>query len=79
VYEKHVAPHEQNLPRTMLQGLQRVCASDKYATMSTETVLQYNWKRLPCTVHRVPKDYMTGTVSMTIRKYSPFRGILKLK
>jgi hypothetical protein len=77
VYENHVAPYESTLPTTMLQGLERVCASDKYATMSTETVVLRDWIQLPCAVYRVPKDSIAGAVSMAIRKRSPFLGILK--
>jgi hypothetical protein len=79
VYKQNIAPYEDSLPRTVLQGLEMVCAKDKYVTMSSETVVLSNWKQLPCTVQRVPNDYMAGAVSMAIRKYSPFREILKLR
>jgi hypothetical protein len=79
VYEKCIAPHEPTLPETMLEGLQWLCTRDKYATMSTERFVLSNWNQLPCTAHRVPKAYMTVTISMVIQKNSPFLGILKQK
>ncbi|XP_069683258.1 probable glutamate receptor [Periplaneta americana] len=78
IYRKMIAPHESTLPKSITEGLHRVCARRKVATVNFESFLSSNIRKLNCTLQRVPHAFMAASKSMATRKNSPYRGILKV-
>ena len=76
IYHKQIAPHESDLPTSMLEGLKRVCSRHNYATMSYEKTAWLAFSQLNCRSHEVPKAFVAVSKSMALQKGSPYRVIL---
>lgn len=77
IYDKKIAPHESDLPTSMLEGLQRVCFRHNYPTMSYEKTAWLAYGQLNCRLQEVPKASVAVTKSLVLQKGIPYRGILK--
>jgi len=76
IYGKQIAPHETDLPTSMLLVLKRVCCRQNYATMSYEKTACLAFGQLNCRLQEVPKAFVAVSKSMTLQKGSPYSGIL---
>ena len=77
IYNKQIAPHEPDLPTSMLEVLKRVCSRQNYARMSYEKSAWLAFSQLNCRSHEVPKAFVAVSKSMALQKGRPYRRILK--
>lgn len=76
VYRKLIYPGINNLPSSDSEGLQRICRTEKYSYVISQTTLRGLARSIPCNIVGVPQAYYTITASMIISKSSPYRRIL---
>jgi hypothetical protein len=77
IYDKQIAPHKSDLPTSMLEGLQRVCLRQSYASMSYEKTISLTFGQLKCRIQKVPKAFIAVRKSLALQKRSPYMGIFK--
>jgi hypothetical protein len=76
VYRKLIHPGINNLPSSDSEGLQRICRTEKYSYVISQTTLRGLARSIPCNIVGVSQAYYTITASMIISKSSPYRRIL---
>jgi hypothetical protein len=79
IYKKLIAPQEDGLPKSVLDGLQRMCTHDKQAYFSSLHGVMALLSNLSCSPVLVPRAYVPGTIAMSIARNSPFWGLFKYK
>jgi hypothetical protein len=78
IYDMQIAPHESDLPTSMLEGLKRFCSRHNYTTMSYEKKNAWlAFGQLNCRLHEVPKAYVAVSKSMALQKGSSYWALLK--
>jgi hypothetical protein len=77
LYQKLIAPHEDDLPMSVQEGLQRVCSRNRQAYFASQHAVTTLLSNLSCAPVFVPRAYVPGTISMSIAKNSPFQGLFK--
>jgi hypothetical protein len=79
LYYKWLA-RKNNFHNNALEGFRHLCAQDKYALVTSDMLLmRLQTDEVPCNVQKVPQTTIPGTVSMAIRKKSPYRILLNHK
>jgi hypothetical protein len=79
IYQKLIAPHENALPQSVLEGLQKVCSGHKHAYFASQHGVMALLRNLSCSPVVVPQVYIPGTIAMSIAKNSPYRDLFKYK
>jgi hypothetical protein len=79
IYQKLIAPQEDALPKSVLEGLQGMCSHDKQAYFASLHGVMALLGNLSCSPIFVPRAYVPGTIAMSIARNSPFRGLFKHK
>lgn len=81
LYKRELEPRLDTLPMKSLEGFSRVCADPKYTFL--ESVLYYtvlkSQRLIPCDVIVVPETQKRESVSMAIKKGSPYTGFFNYK
>jgi hypothetical protein len=80
LYYKWLARNEDNFHDNALEGFTLLCEQDTYALVTSDMWL----KRLrtgdvPCNVQKVPHTTIPGSVSIALRKKSPYRILFNHK
>jgi hypothetical protein len=73
VYQKLIEPNINDLPKSTMEGFQRICEDRNYAFAIEE--LSANNNRLTCEVMAVPYAFLRIPTSMIISKKSPYRRL----
>jgi hypothetical protein len=79
VYRKLIHPGVENLPSSDSEGLQRICRTEKYSYVISQTTLRGLARSIPCNIVGVPQAYYSITASMIISKSSPYRRIFSFQ
>jgi len=79
IYEKLIAPHEDQLGFHDLFGLPLVCSEKKYAHLVSAYMLMIRMNRINCSFTLIPQAYYPGMYTIALAKNSPYRGILNFK
>ncbi|PNF14715.1 hypothetical protein B7P43_G09343 [Cryptotermes secundus] len=79
VYAKLIAPEEDHLPISIEEGMQRVCDIDNYAFMTTLEVALGLQNKITCKLSSVLGASIPESLTMTIAKRSPYRGLINYK
>jgi hypothetical protein len=76
VYKKLIAPFENDLPATPLEGLRRVCAFKKYAYIGGSTLSTDTAGTLPCYLVPLPGTSYRDPWAFITTKNSPYKRII---
>ncbi|XP_066991911.2 glutamate receptor ionotropic, kainate glr-3 [Anabrus simplex] len=79
IYHKLIAPAEDDLPKTQIEGLNMICSRPQYSYFATEDVIKPSVKNLPCKVVKVPRTALSAALGLLHPKRSPYRGIIAYK
>jgi hypothetical protein len=75
VYVTLVEPQRDSLPRSTVQGLNRLCSQVKYSFVCSKIMARGLIHDLPCRVVEIPEMSYRITLSMAISKLSPYRRL----
>jgi hypothetical protein len=75
VYVTLVEPKRDSLPRSTVEGLNRLCSQTKYSFVCSKIMARGIINDLPCRVVEIPEMSYRITVSMAISKPSPYRRL----
>jgi hypothetical protein len=79
LYHKWLARKE-NFHDNALEGFRHLCAQDKYALVTSDMwLMRLEPDDVPCNVQKVPHTTIPGSVSMALRKKSPYRILFNHK
>jgi hypothetical protein len=73
VYRKFIQPNINDLPKSTMEGFQRICDDSNYAFAVEELLATSN--RLNCEVIAVPCAFIRIPTAMIINKKSPYRKL----
>jgi hypothetical protein len=63
-----------------LEGFRHLCVQDKYALVTSDMwLMRLEPDDVPCNVQKVPHTIIPGSVSMALRKKSPYRILFNHK
>jgi hypothetical protein len=79
IYERLIAPHENTLTDSDIDGLRRLCYDKKYAHMTTDYNLLKEGYRPNCSVSMIPRALFFGFIAIVIEKKSPYLGLFNYK
>jgi hypothetical protein len=74
VYKKLIAPFKNEMPKSFLDGLRRVCAEEKYAFLSTKILATYfSWLE-SCQLVPLSEPSFLYSSAFIISKNSSYKG-----
>jgi hypothetical protein len=76
VYKKLMEPIKQQMVRSKLEGLQRICTEEHMAFAVVETGLDSLRGQLGCEILRLPATAFPAVVAMAVTKGNPYKRIL---
>jgi hypothetical protein len=79
IYEKLIAPHEDQFESHDSLALSLICSDKKYAHLVSVYLLLIKSNRPYCSFTLIPRAYYPGMYTITIAKKSPYRGIFNFK
>jgi hypothetical protein len=80
LYYKQLAKRKDRFHDNALEGFVRLCAEDKYALVTSDMwLMRLETGEVPCNVQKVPHTTIPGSVSMALRKGSPYRILFNYK
>ena len=80
LYYKWLARKEDNFHDNALEGFRHLCAQDNYALFTSDMwLMRLQTDDIPCNVQKVPHTTIRGSVSMVLRKKSPYRILFNHK
>ena len=79
IYEKLIAPHEDQLELYDTFGLSLICSEKKYAHLVSAYILMIPMNHINCSFSLIPRAYYPGMYTIALAKNSPYRGILNFK
>jgi hypothetical protein len=79
IYQKLIAPHEDDFIPFDTYGLGQICSEKKYAHFGSLYMLFLPFNRPNCSFILVPRAYYPGMFTIATAKRSPFHGILNFK
>jgi hypothetical protein len=75
IYEKFLAPNIKSLPKSPMDGLQKVCDESRYAIAIDSFDVRQNARKLTCELLPVPHAYFWVPASFIINKKSPYKEL----
>jgi hypothetical protein len=80
LYYKWLATKSDRFHNNALEGFTRLCAEDKYALATSDMwLMRLQTSDVPCNIQKVPHTTIPGSVSMVLRKKSPYRILFNHK
>jgi hypothetical protein len=80
LYQTLIARKEDHFHDNALEGFLRVCAEDRYALVTSDMwLMRLRTEDVPCNIDKVPHTTIPGSVSMALKKWSPYRNIFNHK
>jgi hypothetical protein len=79
VYKKLIEPEMGNLPKTIEDGLRRMCRNKKMAYFVTNIAMKIAHNKKTCSILSIDKASYPVTSSIAISKKSPYRRIFNAK
>jgi hypothetical protein len=80
LYNKLLARRRDHFHDNALEGFLRLCAEDKYALVTSDMwLMRLRSGDVPCNVLKVPSTTIPGSVSMALKKRSPYRFLFNYK
>jgi len=79
IYEKLIAPHEDQLGLYDMFVLPLICSEKKYAHLVSAYILMIPMNHITCSFRLIPRAYYPGMYTIALAKNSPYRGILNFK
>jgi hypothetical protein len=74
LFRKLLARKQDHFHDNALEGFLRLCAEDKYALVTSEMwLMRLKSGDVPCNIQKVPQTTIPGSVSMALKKRSPYR------
>ncbi|XP_021934640.1 uncharacterized protein LOC110837115 [Zootermopsis nevadensis] len=76
VYQRLIVPNINNLPKTMMEGFQRICDENNYAFAVDDELV--SGRQLSCDVIAVPYAFFRTPASMIVSKSCPYKKLFSL-
>ena len=76
VYKKLIAPYENDMPNSTLDGFRRVCADRKFAFIDLNILDKELATELSCHVMPLPDAFYSHRYAFIIIKNSPYKGLI---
>ena len=76
LYVKLILPKKDHFHASAMEGFLRLCQEDKYALVTSDmSMLRFEGEDIPCNIQKVPQTNIPGSVSIAIKKKSPYRNL----
>jgi hypothetical protein len=80
LFHKWLVSKKENFHDNALEGFKHLCAVDNYALVTSDMwLMRLQAGDVPCNVQKVPHANIPGSVSMALRKKSPYRILFNHK
>jgi hypothetical protein len=80
LYYKLLATKKDHFHNNALEGFIRLCEEDNYAIVTSDMwLMRLQTGDVPCNIQKVPHTTIPGSVSMALRKNSPYRILFSHK
>lgn len=80
LYYKLLAKKKDHFHDNALQGFLRLCAEDKYALVTSDMwLMRLRSGDVPCNIQKIPQTTIPGSVSMALKKRSPYKILFNYK
>lgn len=80
LYLKLIAKKKDHFHDNALQGFLRLCAEDKYALVTSDMwLMRLRSGDVPCNIQKVPHTTLPGSVSIALKKRSPYKNLFNHK
>jgi hypothetical protein len=77
LYKERVKPHLANMPRNVLEGLQRLCQVKRLALLVPVEEAAEHVPHLSCAVVYLPEGFYTMEYAFVFNVRSPYTGIIR--
>jgi hypothetical protein len=80
LYNKLLLGQKDHFHDNALEGFLRLCAEDKYALVTSNMwLMRLKSRDVPCNILKVPHTTIPGSVSIALKKRSPYRILFNYK
>ena len=69
-----IKPYESSLPKSDYDGLKRMC-TERFAFVMSTYSLMYQGEVKVCSYVQIPQAFFPGSLGITIRKRSAYKGL----
>jgi hypothetical protein len=77
LYKERLQPYLADMPRNVLEGLQRLCQMKRLALLVPMEEAAEHVARLSCAVVYLPEDFYTMKYGLVFNVRSPYTGIVR--
>jgi hypothetical protein len=79
LYKQLIEPHVNDLPKSLDEGLERMCQHTKMAYVASDVFIRFAQSKRTCSFMSIDKASYFLTESLVISKKSPYKRIFKAK